>query len=76
MKIRVDNPFTTSLHSLMLNHKPLFMQNETLDPQKKMENLSEEQKLELFKVEELEERLEMAAAAEAESSNRICWLAD
>jgi hypothetical protein len=51
--------------------------NQNNDSQAKIENLTEEQKLELFKVEELEQRLEMAAVVEAAAcNNRICWLAD
>lgn len=44
----------------------------------KIQDLSEEQKLELFKVEELEARLEMAAAAgaakELVEANGVCWI--
>lgn len=44
----------------------------------KIQDLSEEQKLELFKVEELETRLEMAAPAAggdiAAAGNKICWI--
>ena len=41
----------------------------------KIQDLSEEQKLELFKVEELETRLEMAAAAGSSAgSNTVCWI--
>lgn len=47
----------------------------------KIQDLSEEQKLELFKVEELEARLEMAAAPSAAAkapvevdANGVCWI--
>lgn len=44
----------------------------------KIENISEQEMLELFKVEELENRLEMAAIAptqgtELADTNKICW---
>ncbi|CAL1517712.1 hypothetical protein [Chitinophaga sp. MM2321] len=42
----------------------------------KIEHLSEEEKLSLFKVEELETRLEMAAAAPIAEidANGVCWI--
>jgi hypothetical protein len=55
----------------MENQKPLL---------KKIEDLSEAEKLELFKVEELEDRLEMTALADnidtAAAGNGVCWLGD
>lgn len=36
--------------------------------------LTENQKLELFKVEELENRLEMAAAIAEVDANGVCWI--
>ncbi|MCD9019439.1 hypothetical protein [Parachryseolinea silvisoli] len=55
----------------MENQKPLL---------KKIEDLSEAEKLELFKVEELEDRLEMTALTDsidaAAGSNGVCWVGD
>ena len=53
--------------------------NKNQTPSVKIQDLSEDQKLELFKVEELEARLEMAAAATAEKevdvdANGVCWI--
>ena len=50
---------------------------------KEFQNLSEDQKLALFKVEELENRLEMASLSardassglyEVDSANGVCWI--
>jgi hypothetical protein len=46
---------------------------------KRIEDLTEEEKLELFKVEELEDRLEMTALTDAEAvagNNGVCWVGD
>ena len=55
--------------------------NKNENPSVKIQDLSEEQKLELFKVEELEARLEMAAAPAAAvkasvevDANGVCWI--
>lgn len=57
------------------------MINKTNQISEKIQDLSEEQKLELFKVEELEARLEMAAATDGGKSpdvdvdvNGVCWI--
>lgn len=51
------------------------MKNKNQQLQSKVENLTEEEKLELFNVEELENRLEMAAAVDADiDANGVCWI--
>ncbi|UOQ53763.1 hypothetical protein [Hymenobacter cellulosivorans] len=53
------------------------MNNDQTQLLSKITDLSEDQKLELFSVEELENRLEMAAAAEAlidATANGVCWI--
>ncbi len=56
------------------------MINKTNQISEKIQDLSEEQKLELFKVEELEARLEMAAATDGKDTevdvdvNGVCWI--
>ncbi|MBT2621277.1 hypothetical protein [Chryseobacterium sp. ISL-6] len=52
--------------------------NQKMNENLSIENISEQEMLELFKVEELENRLEMAAIAPSNSlepadTNKICW---
>ncbi|AYN00857.1 hypothetical protein [Chryseobacterium sp. 3008163] len=53
-------------------------ENMNNDVNMQIENISEQEMLELFKVEELENRLEMAAIApsqiEAADGNKVCWI--
>lgn len=52
--------------------------NEIVKNEVNIENISEQEMLELFQVEELENRLEMAALAPGSSleladTNKVCW---
>ena len=71
----ITTAFAIILLFFFTHPQPPFHMNKQVQLLKKIADLSEDEKLALFSVEELENRLEMTAVAGAEVEvNGICWI--